>query len=317
MTDVAHTALPIDLRWFECDGLYMVIDRSGSSALAELGVLSSEQAIVADLVDAVLLDEQDPLLRCLDAWCGTTIEWEPFRSPSSGFSTSREADQGEQVESVDAQQPAYLHELVNFPRLTVSLTSLEGTPRTIWLAMDAETLANMPALPDNWQSLVRVNRHLLPCTVQLQKFNLKIEELGKIGPGGLILLPQSFREHWLATVHAPIETLNIMDVRIDSTGPIIRMLPQSNDMVNADTADDASNVLVELADDVMINELYMRSVWEAGLNMVLPLPQALVGTRVVVRKSAAEAAMPLPSAWSGTLMKVGEGYGVLLDPSDG
>lgn len=303
----SRAAIPSDPRWFSSDGLHLVIDRSASQVLPELSLPADAQAIVSDLVDAVLLDEQDPLLLCVDDWCGTVFDWKPVPETTSGQNL----------------QSLHLHELTDYPRLTVSLSSLQGTPRTIWLAMDGDTLADMPELPESWQSLVRLERHLLPFAVQLQKYRLTSAEQCKIGPGSLLLLPMSYQDQWRVSLYAVDGTAtgsNDLDATLDSQERVVRLVPQSSASSN-DAREPEHNTVIELAESMMINKLSMQSVWQAGLNMALPLPGELDGLRVVVRQpltdfqaAASSPSAPLPDL-TGSLMKVGEGYGVLLDAS--
>ncbi|ASJ70511.1 hypothetical protein [Granulosicoccus antarcticus] len=312
------------LRWFECNGIYIAIDRTASSALPALGVVADKEAVVMDLIDAVLLDEQDPLLRFLDDWCSTAFDWRPWRATVSDEATEQGSEEAQEPQDMVAPVP--LHELRGYPRLTGTLISLQGPSRKLLLAIDAESLSMMPEIPEAWQSLVKFQSHLMPYRLQLQQMQLNTEEVEKLEPGALVLLPQSFESDWSIRMEASLagsilETHCKLHAFLDTTNSRFKLLPGAGPEPNGDaqsltagtdTESEFQSITVELEDSVPINELYTRSVWQSQLNLVLPLAQEFLGSRVVIRTDGVTehgVTKNLP----GTLMQVGIGYGVLLE----
>ena len=328
------------LHWFECEGSFFAIDRTASALLNELALADVDISAVADLVDMVLLDEVDNLLSCLDDWAGHTFDWTPMTPV---------VDDSEN-ENSSAGQVLPFHELHGFPKFTARISSLEDNSQTLLLALDLAMLDALPPFPASWESLVKFDRYLKPMKLQLQQISLLDKEHSKLSTGAMVLLPQSFAPQW----QAMLVTTDEYSWNIDAPGSIVvdtdenqvRILPPVVPSTE-EPADkpDAPVLTIELEGLLNVNELYTESVWRVQQNMVISLPQAIEGARVVIR------AKPLDNstnalqrdesddstsefkrdesndstselqrdqsdddlAWSGTLMKVGQGYGVVLE----
>lgn len=352
MTSELLGVIASNLRWFESDGSIIAIDRSKSTALGELAVPRDEEHAVMDLIDAVLLNEQDPLLRCIDDWCNSSFKWRPWRQPQLDPDSDLARRQA-------SGAPILLHELPGYPRPGLSLTSLQGTPRAVLLAIDADTFEQMPPLPEAWQSLVKLQSFLRRGSLHLQTLRLSMQEKAKLAPGSLMLLPHSFESVWQA---------NLIDLATDSLMPAdgiaaevdveenrIRLLagrhaePQAGnaasqvsesspdesvqpaqansaqtppdkdpaDMEQGDTSQQFNTVTVQLKQPLQFNDLYTLSVWQAQLNMALSLPGALHGAPVVLRQHAEDGRESgAGGSLAGQLWRVGRGYGVLLQDDE-
>ena len=347
MTDELLGVVASNLRWFESDGSVIAIDRSKSTALGELAVPRDQELAVMDLIDAVLLNEQDPLLRCIDDWCNSSFKWRPLRQPQLDPDSDLARRQA-------SESPVLLHELPGYPRLGLSLTSSEGTPRAVLLAIDADTLEQMPALPEAWQSLVQLRSFLRQGSLRLQTLHLSMDEKAKLAPGSLMLLPQSFESVWRANLidmqaGSPMPAEGIaaeVDLEenrirliagqhtnsqsIDAAAQSTESLPDEgvqhaqedstqaptdsnhSEVDQSDSSEQTVTVTVELAQPLPFNDLYTLSVWQAQLNMALTLPGELHGAPVVVWQHVQSGREGGTDRLAGQLWRVGQGYGVLL-----
>ena len=314
----------IALRWFKCDGNYIAIDRSASVQLKELALADADISAVHDLVDMVLLDELDRILCCLDDWVGRPFDWIPMNPVLDNTDDESLA--------LGPAQP--LHELRTSPRLTARMTSLENESQTLLLALDPATLNALPPFPEAWQSLVAFNRYLKPMKLELQQFPLTKEEHRKLENGAMVLLPQSFTVQWQARLVAIEEYSWELDapgsVLVDPEHNRVQLLPpvvkkaEGESKREADQSD-TTILTVELEEMLYVNELYTESVWQSQKSMVIALPQAVEGARVVITVKSGNDSAASPEhdkgndeqnselAWSGHLMRVGQGYGVVLE----
>ena len=322
----------IALRWFECDGNYIAIDRSASVQLKELALADADISAVHDLVDMVLLDELDRILCCLDDWVGRPFDWIPMNPVLDNTDD----------ESLALGQALPLHELRTSPGLTARMTSLENESQTLLLALDPATLNALPPFPEAWQSLVAFNRYLKPMKLELQQFPLTNEERHKLGNGAMVLLPRSFAVQWQARLVAIEEYSWELDapgsVLVDPEHNRVQLLPPAVKKAEGESKgesegeskrevvqSDTTILTVELEEMLYVNELYTESVWQSQKSMVIALPQAVEGARLVITVKSGNDLAASPQhdkqngeqnselAWSGQLMKVGEGYGVVLE----
>ena len=304
------------LRWFECDGRFIAIDRSASVLLKEMGIADADIPAVADLVDMVLLDELDSLLCCLDDWSGKPFDWLPMKNAEG------EADS----HSVPSGETLALHDLGNRPMLTASISSLQSESQKILLAFDSTTLNALPPFPDAWCSHVAFHRYLKPVKLHLQQLFLTDIEFTKLEVGAMVLLPDSFKSQWQAMLVATEDhSWDIAPpgrVVIDTDQNSLHLLPPA--VEGTDVAEDQLNKIiltVELEGLLSMNELYTESVWQLQQNMDIALPQAIEGASVVIKAESlnnpADSSQPVECrnvlTWSGTLMKAGLGYGAVLE----
>ena len=298
-------------RWFRSDSVFIALDRlrvgesvdtsTESAALPQAASLQLEP--VSDLHDAILLAEYEPLLQCLAALMGQDEPWEPVNEPSVA-----------------------LHEMTHMPRITATLTSLQGVQRTIYLAIPVEELEHVSSVPEQWQSLAKIETHVSQFYPCIQSCDFSDEELDKVISGALVLLEESFNERWSiklgvrSTSIEPNDPLNEIGEKIrispaydglfDSKNQTIRLGQHRGGAASASTLND-SQTLFFFDEPVMVNHLYAESVWQAGRNFVLALSQSLDELRVgVVLPSRNE--RPGKTLF-GSLKRVGRGYGVLID----
>ena len=304
------------LRFFECEGSYIAIDRSASVLLKELSLADADISAVADLVDMVLLDEVDSLLCCLDDWAGHIFDWTP-RSVAEDDSENTSPFPGKILP---------LHELRACPGFTTRMSLPKSQSPALLLALNMATLDALPPFPDTWGSLVDFYQYLKPMKLQLQQMSLLDEEYRKLETGAMVLLPWSFTAQWQAKLVAT----DACSWNLDAPGNVVVDTEQSRLHISPPVVTDAKEqayssdapiLTVELEGLVNINELYTESHWQLQQNMVIALPQMIGGARVVIRVDSLNEVTDKrqsdkssdPLVWFGTLMKVGQGYGVVLE----
>lgn len=310
MSEVAGAAMH-EYRWFESEGLCMAINRASGNSMSEFGLEPDLQVQVQDLLDAVLLADHDPLLQCLEIWSGQDFDWKPMIAVKSDDTEENMVDQ------IGANSS--LHNQSHLPRLTVSLSSLEGQRRTIYLAIAHDELRQMPELPEQWRSLVKLSRHATLYEAVLQKKRLHTDEFQKVGPGALLLLPDSFSSLWAVQLR-PIKTENISEAlsisgELSIENNAIRLVPDDAikpyDKPASSDVDQSDNLDMEISLEtpLLINQLYAESAWKSGQNVLVALPQLLETIPVVVECQLRKLKLP------GRVIPLGSGYAVLLDSS--
>lgn len=267
------SAIP-EYRWFESDGLFMAIDQSFGLSLAKLQLAAGLDGELPDLTDAMLLSDQDPLLQCVDAWCNHEFNWKPVRldtvadkanastdTDDSNNSNSNDdtggtdgvAGNASDNESILVVKP--LHQQTQLPKLTVTLSSLEGEKRAVLLAVPNDELANMPDLPEQWQSLVSLTRHSYLYEVVLQDKLMSAVELEKIKPGAFVLLTESFSQAWPIQLSASKgvamskDVSAVMSAHLQIANNTVRLLQYENSEAAVDT------VLKRIDEECVENEL--------------------------------------------------------------
>lgn len=310
-------------RWFETEGLYMAIVDMPEKSLIDVELSSSSRAQVPDLLDAMLLAEHDPLLQCLEAWVGADFDWKPAFA-NSVVKTAAKDGAGENPEPSEEQDSSPLgadvpnlplHLQTDMPRLTVSLSSLEGAQRTVYLALTHEELLDMPSFPELWQSLVSFKQHLFQCEIGLQSLMLSADDWAKLEPGAMVLLENSFLEQWQVTVHTTNNLSNAESFIASVNGTIVadsnlvRLVQQPP--VDASVGNvGAYGVSVRLQTPLLVNELYINSAWQYGQNVSLAMGQPLLGADITLLRHARDS--DSSEALHGQIMQIGRGYGVLL-----
>ncbi|MFK7855249.1 MAG: hypothetical protein AB8B79_14095 [Granulosicoccus sp.] len=311
MSEVAGAAMH-QYRWFESDGLYMAINRASGNSISELGLEPDSHIHVQDLLDAVLLADHDPLLQCLEVWSGQVFDWTPMTAAKP------DNPQEETVDQLNADNS--LHYQTHLPRLTISLSSLEGQKRTIYLAIAHDELRQMPELPEQWQSLVKLTRHARLYEAVLQKKILRTDEYEKLCPGALLLLPDSFSSLWAVQMQ-PISAENSSEApaisgELSTESNAIRLMPneaiQQHDQTVGSDADQSAELDMEISlkTSLLINQLYAESAWQSGQNVLIALPQLLESVPVVIKCQMHKLKL------QGRVVSLGSGYAVLVDGPD-
>ncbi|MBX2880185.1 MAG: hypothetical protein KTR32_09655 [Granulosicoccus sp.] len=302
--DHSNASGPI-LHWFESDGLYLAVDRTSGHALDGLPMNSTTLAEVPDLVDAMVLADQEPLLQCLDAWLEQSFNWQPAHL--AGTNAEDEASSAD----IPSSAGLALHEQTHYPQLTVSLAALEGQRRIVYLSIPHAELKQMPALPEQWQSLVTLTHHACLAHVVLQSSSLSADELIRLKPGGMVLLSDSFAESWPVLLRpdnpATTGSFSPLGATLRAEENILRLVEVETDDPFERQADESMLVLT-LENPIMINQLYINSAMRSGQNVLIPLPDSLEGARVVVLQGGAN-----EPSMAGCIMPVGRGFGVLLE----
>lgn len=328
-------------RWFECDGLYMAIDQTSGGSLAELGLGHDLQAQVMHLMDAVLLADHDPLLQFLEAWGEQVFDWKPVSSTASSNVDEVEYigdDPAASEDSSVAEIP--LHQHTHLPRLTVSLSSLEGQKRVVYLAIPHDELIQMPTFPEQWHSLVALKRYTHQFDVVLQEKILRAREQEKLEPGAFVLLSASFSDSWALQLQPveggssePADAVLPMRAELNAENNAIRLckpdIALSDDQqallavsdeqeilqtrVQPDSgAADSDQALARLMKirfkaPVLINQLYSNSAWQSGNNVLIALPESLESAAVEIALIGSDL------IFYGRIVALGKGFGVLLD----
>lgn len=291
-------------RWFESNNVFIALDqidnRLAPIATTDPASERQQQDSVTDLHDAVLLAEYEPLLQCLAAIIGEDQTWCPVRKTS-----------------------APLHEMTQMPRITATLKSLQGTSRTVYLAIPINELSDVPAVPEQWQLLVKFESHIFHFHPCLQSCVLSEQEVGKLMPGSMVLLEGAFDDTWPINLTVQSELTNLLSSTdfdyqftdiysafLNCENQTIRVL-QNDDAVNKSVGVARDDTLFLIDEPITVNRLYMESAWQARMNFVLSLAQSLEHTRVRVVQPTAN--NPTGKTLFGTLRKVGAGYGVLVD----
>jgi len=319
-------------RWFESDGLWIAIDEASGRWREDLDMTSVPTDEVQDLLDALLLADHDPLLQCIDASCKQSFNWRPA-SIASVMTTS---EAGEGAASADKDtRPAPLHQQSELPRLTMSLASTQGQARTVFMAIPADESLTMPELPAQWQELVAIQPHVVECLVNLQQGASDATEWVSLKPGALVLLDQAFSDSWAISLH-PVSAVNASDVFFtDVKGSLstqhnaVGLLPpeltqmqsqeqeqekqqeQQEQQEQEQEQDNEYQLEIRLELPVLVNQLYIQSAWQSGLNVTASLAEPFSGAGATVHchnRCANET-----QSLRGRVVAIGRGYGVLLD----
>ena len=162
--------------------------------------------------------------------------------------------------------------------------------------------------------------------LRLQQLFLTDIEFSKLEVGAMVLLPDSFKSQWqamlVATEDFSWDIATPGRVVIDTDQNSLHLLPPA--VEGTDVAEDQLKKIIltiELEGLLSVNELYTELVWQLQQNMDIALPQAIEGAGVVIKTESlnnpADSSQQVDCrnvlTWSGTLMKAGLGYGVVLE----
>lgn len=291
------------------------------------------------LHDAVLLDEHDELLRCIDAWLAQAHDWQPVNdtddTPTPELTVYTQAD----------------------PSRRVSLV-LPDTARSDSSSPSTDTLLTpMPALPQEWQSVLGVQYHKHSTALILDRVSLGVNDLERLAGGALVVLPASFEPRWQVT----LESSNgaVLPAILDASSGSLDVPPSprslsswlgtstvveadmNSDTTSATTSDASSSnerctdddehhshgdegalqvgsqptLVVALLMPVSINLRAAEAAWQSGMSLSLePLPPVArlqVSLRLV--RSTQNNDQFFDPVRHGSLLRIGQGLGVIID----
>jgi len=284
-------------RWFEADGVSLSISTAMVAADNALEHTSPDNALpwsseTMDMCDALLLDAQDPLLRCIDAWLGKELDWQQISYPN-----------GE-------------------PERVLTLKSLVGPDRQVSLAMPRDELDALPPFPADWQPFVSATHHMVVAQILLDRVQVSISELEKIEPGALVLLPASFESVWRVSLLIEAESdvaqefMSQCRVTLQMPGSEIAIASSKRPGENPPEAENAEYIEVVAEESFGINMVHARDAWQRGMVDEYAFSSSLPKLRVHFQPRAGTGADDQADSTrvlSGILVGMGRGYGVLID----
>ena len=286
-------------RWFVADDLYLCIcGVSGSekfeSDVSIDGTESDQQ--VALFQDAIVLAEHEPLLSCIDHWLGVALDWRPISV-------------SEQV----LPDPAVIHESLTGASVDVTLTALDGPERQVELVLTEQRLASMPAFPTELATMAALTWRQIPVDLFIDRFVLGNDDIERLGPGALIVLPASFHEKWLGSVREVTQKSESVGVRIDAmTGGLSRLCDQKqNDARQPESSNSSTTqspmLNVMLADplNIDVRQWHVASAAPQRLATSGPLGGQRVRLQLIVDTSVVD-------NFAGEIVSLGTGYAVRL-----
>jgi len=225
-------------------------------------------------------------------------------------------DRGSTTTIEGNNRPA-LHEMTRMPRITASLRLLEGANRMIFLTIPFDELENVPPVPEQWQSLVDLKFHAFKYNPCFESAVLTEEENSKLVPGAMFLMNNSFELNWPVSMTAQPEAPELASSftqlskgYFDQESFSIRLQPAARKPADGEISTDEKTLFL-LDESLVINQLYAKSIWQSGKNLVLKLSQALENSRVRIIQSSESKQSKVEMF--GTFIRVGKGFGVLID----
>lgn len=172
-------------RWFVADDLRLCLRCTSNDGKFETVDETNDKADkqIALFQDAIALAEHEPLLTCIDHWCAAALDWRPLPA-------------AEQV----PLSPACVVEGLTGTDVDVMLSALNWPERTVELALTAQRLASMPAFPAELTDMAALSWRQISLALCIDRFVLSNDDIERLGPGALIVLPASFNEVWLGDV---------------------------------------------------------------------------------------------------------------------
>lgn len=285
--DGNHQGLP-SRRWFQAGEYWLCIDVPEGTPLYER-CHEQERETLDDLHDAILLDDHESLLRCLELWLQVELDWVP---------------------SAEAPLDPIL-----------SLQSLSGQ-QMVTLACKQEQRQTLPAIPAVWKELVQVHWHAIDAQLVLDTFRLSTGELERITTGACILLPASYSDCWFGQLQCGVDASQYANqvvrqcrVGIDAQQAALRIQPSPpSAIVEAETTAEGSctaQLRVVMDGQITLNVLQGQARWAQGQSWQCLLPQSFESATVGVHLSGG-ASSPEGTEFSGQLCPIGQGWGVLL-----
>lgn len=284
-------------RWFEADGVSLSISTVMAAVDGASGYASSDNAFpwsseTMDMCDALLLDAQDPLLRCIDAWLGKELDWQQISYPN-----------GE-------------------PERVLTLNSLVGPDRQVSLVMSRDELDALPPFPADWQPFVSATHNVLLAQVLLDRVQVSTRELEKIEPGALVLLPASFESVWRVSLLVEAESdmaqefVTHCQASLQMPDSAIAIAPLKHPGEKPLEAENAEYIVVVAEELLSINMLRARNAWQRDMVDEYAFSSSQTKLRVQVRPgtgTSADGQVDSSRVLSGILVGMGRGYGVLID----
>lgn len=297
-------------RWFVADDLHLCLRCASDNkkfetveAVGDTNAEADEQ--IALFQDAIALAEHEPLLTCIDHWCAAALDWQPL--PVAG-----------QV----PLSPGSVVEALTGADVDVTLSALNGPERTVELALTAQRLASMPAFPPELAELAALSWRRISVALCIDRFVLGNDDIERLGPGALIVLPASFNEVWLGNLREVGEGDEVVRqnseptaVRIDAaTGELLRLFDkkQVDDWQfaasSADTSTSQSPILnVMLADPITVDVRQWRAASAALPRLTACGP--FCGQRVCLQLTTGTSVV---DKFAGEIVSLGSGYAVRL-----
>ena len=290
-------------RWFVADDLHLRLRCASGDGNFDAGkaVGDTETEVneqIALFNDAIGLAEHEPLLTCIDHWCAAALDWQPV---AAGAQVPLSSDSDvEALTGADAD---------------VTLTALNGPERTVELALTVERLASMPSYPSELADMAALTWRQISVALCIDRFELSDDDIQRLGPGALIVLPASFNEVWIGDIRKVAQNDEPTGVRIDATtGGLLRLFDETqvDDTQSASSTVEISasqlrTLTVMLADliDVDVRRWRTASATQPGLTACGPL----CGKRVSLELTAGASVV---DNFTGEIVSLGTGHAVRL-----
>ena len=290
-------------RWFSDNGCLLFIEHQGYS----------DDSDVQPLRDAVLLDEHDDLLRCADSWLAQAHDWRPVDSTES------------------------------MPHLQVTLRTLSEPSRHVSLVLsplvegdvqgNSRSNADLRvALPSEWGPFVAISYQQHCASLVLDTVTLGSGDAERLTSGALVVLPASFEPQWSVRLGTfePGQSL-FLNARLHTDTRLLEVAPSAYELASWQSSDNASrkevsgevavapsaqqDLLVVLQTAVFVNTQACEDAWQSGASVQLgPLDEiSRLRVRLSMQPPAQSDSLLNQMSWSGTLLRVGRGFGVIIE----
>ncbi len=242
-------------RWFVADDLLLRLrcaSGNGEFKAAEsIGDTKPDiDKQIALFNDAIALAEHEPLLTCIDHWCAAALDWQPLP-----------VDEQVPLSSGSDAKPLIGADV------DVTLNALDGPERIVQLALTAERLVNMPAFPAELARVVALDWRQIPVALCIDRFELSVDDIQRLAPGALIVMPASFNEIWYGSIREVAQYGDSTSVQIDAaTGELTRIFDRMHivDTQSASSSDETSSLTSTLS--IVLADLISVDVrkWRTG-----------------------------------------------------
>ncbi|MBX2838385.1 MAG: hypothetical protein KTR35_16125 [Gammaproteobacteria bacterium] len=198
--------------------------------------------------DAILLEEQAPLLTCLSQWFGQEFDWQPLENDLSP----------------------------NSPDAT--LQSKAGPKRKLELTLTEGGVERLPEFPAEFQEFIELSLHHRTCQLVLDRLALNIEDQSRVGPGALVLLPKSFQPNWMVEL-AAVESLNtvVATAMLNANQAQLQPMEFYSELRQAESDSDPYSVV--LLESLVVH----KDQWSLDQSLSLTSTSTLVGLSVQFR----------------------------------
>jgi len=258
-------------RWFEASDFLLAIDQLEAHRYE---CASKPLAAMDGWLDAVLLDEQGPLLQCIANWAQNDFDWQPLTNTSN-------------------------------LSLDMTVASLAGTQRTLGLVCPAHNTQLLPTLPESLSTLLSVQHHKEQVRVCLDEFVLTAEELEKCETGGFVLLSGSFHSSWVVQLHSFESSQTVLAARLDPASASLSPLSQPCELVE----DGDKRIRVLLHEHTLLDHNHRRSdkadIQSGVMLPIPPLEQSAVDVEIITSEGV--------TVFEASLLRIGNGFAVRLD----